>query len=94
MAGLSSVSEAAPCATVILTAAQVAVIARALADAEHYRRDSAAMWCAACAATHGGVCPGHVAFVAPADEYRHLAGELAHVLAKSAGRGVPAPRPA
>ncbi len=79
---------------VMLTEAQAAVVVKALADAEQYRRDSAAAWCADCAATLGGACPDHVGFVAPADAYRDVATQLAHVLAKSAGRGVPAPRPA
>ena len=93
MAGLSSVNEATPCAAVTLTAAQAAVIAKALADAEHYRRNFAATWCADCAATPGGACPCHLAYLAPANAYRQLAAELA-LNTKSAGRDVPAPRPA
>jgi hypothetical protein len=89
----TSVSDAPPCAVVTLTATQAAVIAKALADAEHYRRNSAATWCADCAATPGGACPCHVAYVAPANAYRQLAAELA-LITKSAGRDVPAPRPA
>jgi hypothetical protein len=80
-------------AAVTLTAAQADVIAKALADAEHYRRDSAAAWCADCAATQHGTCPDHVAFLAPADAYRELAFELAHAVS-TADRGVRAPRPA
>ena len=79
---------------ITLTAAQAAVVTRALADAEQCRRDSVATWCADCAAMRGRACPDHVAFVAPADAYRNLAAKFAHALAKSAGRGVPAPRPA
>jgi hypothetical protein len=70
-----------------------AVIARALADAEQCRRDSGAMWCADCGATPGGACPCRLAYVAPANAYRQLAAELA-LITKSAGRDVPAPRPA
>jgi len=80
-------------AAVTLTAAQATVMARALADAEHYRRDSAAMWCPACAASPGGACPCHLAYVAPADAYRALAAELARVT-KSADRGGQTPQPA
>lgn len=76
---------------ITLTAAQAAVITKALADAEQYRRDLAATWCADCAAIRGRGCPAHVAFVAPADAYRDLAAHLTHALAKSAGCGVPAP---
>ena len=65
-------------AAVTLTAAQAAVITRALADAEHYRRDSPAAWCADCAATQDGACPDHLAYLAPANAYRELAAELAH----------------
>jgi hypothetical protein len=93
MAGLSSVDETTPCAVVTLTVAQATTIAKALADAEHYRRDSAAAWCAGCAAAQGGACPAHLAYLAPATAYGELAAELAHIT-KSAGRDVPAPRPA
>lgn len=79
MAGLSSVNEATPCATVTRAAAQAAVITKALADAEHYRRESAEAWCADCA-TQGEGCPDHVAYVTPANAYRDLAAELVHVL--------------
>ena len=65
---------------VTLTAAQAAVVARALADAEHYRRGSATAWCADCAATQDGACPDHLAYLAPADAYRDLAAELVHAL--------------
>jgi hypothetical protein len=75
------------------TAPQAAVIVNALADAEHYRRDSAAMWCADCAATPGGACPCHLAYVAHAKAYRQQAAELV-LITKSAGRDVRAPRPA
>jgi hypothetical protein len=91
MAALPPVNEASPVGT--LTAAQADVIARALADAEHYRRDSAAMWCADCGATPGEACPCRLAYVAPANAYRQLAAELA-LITKSAGRDVRASRPA
>jgi hypothetical protein len=65
---------------VAITAAQATVLVKALIDAEHYRRDAAAAWCANCAGTQDGACPDHVAFLAPADAYRTLAAELAHVL--------------
>ena len=60
-----------------VTAAQATVLVKALIDAEQYRRDSAVAWCADCAATQHGACPDHVAFLAPADAYRDLAGWLA-----------------
>ena len=80
--------------TVTLTDVQAAVITKALADAEQYRRDSAAAWCADCVAASDGACPDHVAFLAPADAYRDLAAELVHVLTNSADRDVRPPRPA
>jgi hypothetical protein len=76
-----------------LTEPQVIVIAKALADAEHYRRDSAAAWCTDCAASPDGCCPDHVAYLAWAHAYRDMAAELAQA-ANSAGRDVPSPRPA
>jgi hypothetical protein len=66
-----------PVAEVTLTAAQAAVMVKALIDAEHYWRDSATAWCAGCAATPDGACPDHVAFLAPVSSYRELAAELA-----------------
>ena len=79
-------------AAVTLTAAEVAVITRALADAEHYRRDSPAAWCADCAPTQDGGYPDHLAYLARANTYRELAAELAHAT-NAAGRDVPPPRP-
>jgi hypothetical protein len=93
MAALSPVNEAPPSAAVTFTAAHAALIARALADAEQYRRDAAATWCADCAAAQQRACPNHLAYLAPANAYRELAADLAHVT-KSAGRGVPPPRSA
>jgi hypothetical protein len=78
---------------IALTSAQAAVVARALADAEHYRRDSAAAWCSDCAAAAAGCCLDHLAYLAWAHAYRDMAAELAQT-ANSAGRDVPAPRPA
>jgi hypothetical protein len=78
---------------IALTSAQAVVVARALADAEHYCRDSAAAWCIDCAAAPDGCCPDHVAFLAWAHAYRDMAAELAQA-ADSAGRDVCAPRPA
>jgi len=78
---------------ITLTADQVGVVARALAEAGQYRLDTAATWCTGCAATQDGGCPAHLAYLAPVSVYRELAAELAH-LTKSAGRDVPASRPA
>jgi hypothetical protein len=78
-------------AAITPTAAQAAAIAKALFDAEQYRRDSAVAWCADCAAVQRGACPDHVAFIAPADAYRDLAGWLA-TATKAAGRDVRASR--
>ena len=67
---------------VTLTAEQVVVMADALADAEKYRRDRAAGWCADCESRPEGACPDHVddldavAVCFLADAYRHLAVEL------------------
>jgi hypothetical protein len=80
-------------AAVTLTMAEAAVITRALADAEQYRRDSTAMCCADCAAMQEGACPDHLAYLAPAIAYRELAAELA-LATNTAGRDVRAPRPA
>ena len=92
MDGLSSVNETISCAAVTLTAAQAAVMAKALADAGHYHLYRSA-WCADCAAAPTGVCPDHLEDLDRAHAYRELAAELAHVT-KSAGRGARTPRPA
>ena len=94
MAGPSSVCEATPVAAVTFTAAQAAVLAGALADAERYRRDLGAGLCADCAASSDGACQDHLEDLDRAEAYRGIAVELVHVLTKSAGRDVPAPRPA
>ena len=78
---------------IALTSAQAAVVARALADAERYRRDSAAAWCTDCPAAPEGCCPDHVAYLAWAHAYQDMAVELAQA-ANSVGRDVPPPRPA
>ena len=44
-------------AAVTLTAAQTAIVAKALADAERYRRDTAAAWCANCQLHRTGPAP-------------------------------------
>jgi hypothetical protein len=80
MAGLSSVSEATPSAAVTLTVAQAGVIAKALADAERYRRDRGAVWCADCAASPDGACQDHLEDLDRAESYRDAAAELVPVL--------------
>ncbi len=67
-----------------LTAAQAAVVANALADAEWYRRDFARTWCAGCAAAPDGACPAHLAYAGRADAYRQLRDAIA--------RAIPQPR--
>src|SRR5690242_9879658 len=54
-------------APLLLTAAQAAVVASALAEAEQYRRDTARTWCMACAAAPDGACPAHLGFVGYAE---------------------------
>jgi hypothetical protein len=66
--------------TVTLTAAQAVVIARALADAEQYRRDRGMAWCADCAASPAAACPGHLDELDRADAYRDTAAGLARIL--------------
>lgn len=80
MAVSFTVNEAPARAVITLTAAQAVTIARALADAEWYRRDSATAWCPDCATAQGGACSYHISFLAPADAYRDLATDFAHVL--------------
>jgi hypothetical protein len=55
------------------------LLSDALADAAAYRRDRAAKWCPDCQAHPDGACPGHVADLGKADEYDHLADELAEL---------------
>jgi hypothetical protein len=81
-------------AVVTLTRAQAAVLAKALADAERYRRDLGAGLCADCAASPDGACHDHLEDLDRAEAYKDIAARLAPVLTKSAGRGVPPPRPA
>jgi hypothetical protein len=79
---------------VTLTAARAAVLANALADAERYRRDCGAGWCADCAALPDGTCEDHLEDLDRAEAYRDVAGELVHALTNTAGRDVCPPRPA
>lgn len=64
---------------VTLTAAQAAAVRRALADAEVYRRQRAAAWCADCESSPAGSCTDHVDDLDAADAYRDLASGLAPV---------------
>ncbi len=61
---------------VTLTAAQAAVMANALADAEKFRRDRAGGWCSDCGQHPAGACDDHVDDLDRADAYRDLAAEL------------------
>ena len=65
---------------VTLTAAQAAAVRRALADAEAYRRQRAAAWCADCESSPAGACTDHVDDLDAADGYRDLAAGLARAL--------------
>lgn len=67
-------------AIVTVTAAQAAVIANALADAERYRRDCGAGYCAGCAALPDGTCEDHLEDLDRAEAYRDIAAELMPVL--------------
>lgn len=67
-------------AGVVFTAGQEATVAQALADAETYRRDRAAVWCGDCQQHPAGACPDHVDDLDAADAYRDLAARLARVL--------------
>ena len=64
---------------VTLTAAQAAIVRRALADAEVHRRQRAAAWCADCESSPAGECTDHVDDLDAADAYRDLASGLARV---------------
>lgn len=64
---------------VTLTAAQAAAIRRALADAEVYRRQRAAAWCADCGSSPAGECADHLDDLDAADAYRDLASGFARV---------------
>jgi len=70
------VARSAP-ACVVFTAGKEAVVARALADAETYRRKRAENWCGDCAAAPAGGCDDHLDDLDQADSYRDLAAELA-----------------
>jgi hypothetical protein len=62
---------------VTFTVQQAAVIAKALADAEVYRREGAEAYCYDCADNPAGACEDHLDNLDQADAYRHLAAELA-----------------
>lgn len=63
--------------TVTLTAGQYAVVAKALADAEQFRRERAEAWCEHCDNHPSGACDRHVDDFDAADEYRQAAEGLA-----------------
>jgi hypothetical protein len=70
-----------------ITRGQARKVRRALADAEHYRRDSAPAWCPDCAASVDGACRDHLEDLDRAEAYREIATQIVPVLTKSAGRG-------
>jgi hypothetical protein len=59
-----------------LTPVQAATVLRALADAEAYRRQQAAAWCADCTRHPAACCDEHVADLDQADVYAALADGL------------------
>ena len=59
-------------AIVVLNGDQAATVAQALADAQQYRRDRAAAWCADCQGHPAGACED----LDQADAYRALAAEF------------------
>jgi hypothetical protein len=65
---------------VTVTTTQAALIAKALADAETYRRPHAEDWCADCETAPQGACEDHLNDLDQADAYRDLAAELARAL--------------
>jgi hypothetical protein len=67
---------------VILTAAQYAIVAQALADAETYRLQRAAAWCEDCKTHPAGACEEHLDDLDAATAYHETGGELA----REAGR--------
>jgi hypothetical protein len=72
---------------VTVTTAQAAVVAKALEDAEGYRRLRADQWCGNCEAAPQGACDDHLNDLDLADAYRDLAAELASVLPQQRGGG-------
>lgn len=62
--------------------AQYEIVARALADAEAFRRERAEAWCEHCDNHPSGACDRHVGDFDQADEYRQLAAELEQEAAK------------
>jgi hypothetical protein len=67
-----------PC--IVFTAGQETVVARALADAEAYRRERVEAYCYDCQRHTAGACEDHLNDLDQADAYRDLAAELARVL--------------
>jgi hypothetical protein len=65
---------------ITLTAAQAPIVARALADAEGYRRLRADQWCANCETAPQGACEDHLNDLDLADAYRDLATGLAEAM--------------
>jgi hypothetical protein len=59
-----------------ISPADASVLGQALADAEAYRRERAAGWCADCQEHPAGACEGHVDDLDQADAYRQLADAL------------------
>lgn len=64
---------------VTLTAARAAALRQALADAEVYRRQRAAAWCADCEPSPAGECMDHMYDLDAAGAYRVPASGLARV---------------
>jgi hypothetical protein len=69
-----------PQAKLTLARPHVALIRKALEDAEGYRRLRADAWYTACQDAAQGACGDHVNDLTLADAYRDLAAELAAVL--------------
>jgi hypothetical protein len=76
-----------PGARVTLSKADAETIARALADAEGYRRLRADQWCMNCETAPQGACQDHVADLDLADAYRDLGVVFADVLPEPPGEG-------
>ncbi|MGH3222573.1 MAG: hypothetical protein ACRDPY_28405 [Streptosporangiaceae bacterium] len=73
---IDRIADGAQRGAVTLTAKQAAMAARALADAEGYRRLRADQWCSDCETAPEGACEDHVNDLDLADAYRDLAAEL------------------
>jgi hypothetical protein len=63
-----------------LTAVEAATIAKALADAEAYRREQGGQLCTDCSGHPAGLCEDHAGDLDAADEYQDLAAELSDVV--------------